>query len=51
LVKLVGNIENEIPLYEDPYMEDNKILKGHNGHIFLIANPKTSTYLYELHTN
>lgn len=35
MVKLIGNINlvndiNDITLYEDPYMEDNKILRGKN---------------------
>jgi hypothetical protein len=54
MVRIVGNIENGIPLYEDPYMEDNKILKGRKQDsdiIFFIANPKTSNILYKKFIN
>lgn len=43
---------NGIPVYEDPYMEDGKVLKGRKGTYkdkqttFLIANPKTISLLY-----
>lgn len=38
-----------IPVYSDPYMEDNKILKGRkqgSSTTFIIANPKTANILY-----
>jgi len=32
-----------MPVYEDPYMEDNKIITGRKGGStnFIVANPKT----------
>ena len=37
---------NDIPIYTDPYMEDNKVIKGKKGNFldytFIIANPKTA---------
>ena len=42
---------NSIPLYVDPYMKDNEILKGHKqgikGDSFMIANEKTAKILYQ----
>jgi len=50
LVKLVAKIDG-VPLYEDKYMEDNKILKGTKGNFldytFMIANPKTAQIIYQ----
>lgn len=48
MIEELCNIDN-IPVYSDPYMEDNQILKGRkqgSGHIFIIANPKTANILY-----
>ena len=49
-VNLVGNM-NGIMLYEDLYMEDNRILQGHKQGLektFMIANPKTANIIYKL---
>jgi len=55
MIKIVGNIENEMPLYEDPYMEDNKIIQcrkqGINGPIFFVANQKTAGIIYKTFKN
>lgn len=48
MIQFVGNV-NDIPLYEDTYMEDNDILYGNQdgvGHTFMIASPKTSNIIY-----
>lgn len=39
----------DVPLFVDPYMEDNKLLKGRNTeklNTFMIANLKTATAIY-----
>lgn len=38
-----------VPLYIDPYMEENSFLRGRkeNGAYFLIANSKTANFLYK----
>ncbi len=50
MINKVSDIDG-IPLYEDKYMEDNKILKGRKGNdpdpTFLIANPKTAQLIYK----
>jgi len=47
MVNRVG-IMDGIPIYEDPLMEDNKILKGRKGvSPFIIANPKTAQLIYK----
>lgn len=42
---------NGIPIYEDKYMEDNKILKGRKqdspNATFIIANTKTAQLIYK----
>ena len=41
---------NEICFYEDPYMEDNEILKGRNESTtksFIIASTKTANLIYQ----
>ena len=52
-VQFVGNVDGGISLYEDPYMEDNKVLHGRKhptlGVIektFIIANTKTANIIY-----
>lgn len=49
-ITLFGNI-NSIPLYIDPYMKDNEILKGRKqglkDHVFMIANEKTANLIYQ----
>jgi len=50
MIDIVGNMEG-IPIYEDPLMEDNKILQGRKhgveGIIYIIANPKTAQLIYK----
>lgn len=43
------NTINNIPIYVDPLMEDNSVLKGHkegSDNYYLIANEKTAKYIY-----
>jgi hypothetical protein len=50
MIEKICNI-NGIPVYSDPYMKDNEILKGRkqgiSGSFFMIANPKTANILYK----
>lgn len=48
MVEYLGNI-NGVSLYTDPYMEDNKFIRGRkeNKSFFLIANPKTGNIFYK----
>lgn len=45
----LGKIYDGVPLYEDPHMEDNMIIKGRkeNKTFFFMANPKTVNLLYK----
>ena len=56
MVNKLGNIDG-IPLYEDPSMEDGKVIKGHKSQelgctepisTFMIANPKTARFIYTI---
>lgn len=50
MINLVG-IYKGIPLYEDKYMEDNKVLacrkQGVDGPTFFVANSKTANLIYK----
>lgn len=47
MINHLGNI-NGTPLYTDPYMNEDTILKGREGNSFyLIANPKTANIIYK----
>lgn len=48
MINKIG-IMDEIPIYEDPLMEDNKILKGRKsgGTTFIVANPRTAQLIYK----
>ena len=50
MVNKVGDM-NGIALYEDQYMEDDKIMKGRKSGYpnttFFIANPKTAKLIYK----
>lgn len=44
------NTMDNIPIYVDPLMEDNKILKGHKqdtDYYFLVVNEKTANLIYK----
>jgi len=51
MVQKVGNIDG-MPLYSDPYMEDNKVLHGRKQGveriIFMVANPKTAKIMIQI---
>lgn len=52
MVNKLGDI-NGIPLYEDPSMEDGKVIKGRKGYpenksTFMMANPKTAKFIYNI---
>ena len=47
-VNVVGDM-NGVTLYEDFFIEDNRILQGHkqgSEKTFMIANPKTAKFIY-----
>lgn len=49
MVNKLGYIDN-IPLYTDPYLEKDKILKGRkqgSDKIFILANPETANIMYQ----
>lgn len=49
MVNKVGKIWDEIQVYEDQYMEDNKVLRGRkdNKASFIVANPKTAKFIIQ----
>ena len=49
MVNKVGDLWDGIALYEDPSMEDDRILRGRkeNNSTFIVANPKTSKFIYQ----
>ena len=49
MVTFTGKIDT-IPIYEDPLMEDSRILqgrKGVEGTTFIVASPKTTKLIYK----
>jgi len=46
-IKKILDFKN-IPVYSDPYMEENTFIKGeNNGKIYIITTPKMSNFLYK----
>jgi hypothetical protein len=56
MVEFIGKItykgDNNVLLYKDSSMEDDKFLKGRKGYVqhnnFMIASPKTANIIYQL---